>query len=241
MTLDSTRFILKGLLFLIACALCGMLLSTNAIFETLNRQWIDLSIRNNGFPGVLLFTLIGASVTAIGCPRQLVAFLGGYAFGFIGGSLLSTLGVILGCFFSLNFARLAIRPLVSRLYPQRIGKVDRFLSVRPVVKTIIIRLLPLGNNLVTNLVAGVTRVKTRHFILGSAIGYYPQMAIFALMGEGVVVLSAWKIGLSVVLFGVASALSLLLYREYRAEKLPDYRQRAAKPGWSSNPADGNSR
>ena len=202
-------------MFLILSGLVGLVLSSSSMFETFNQQWIDLHIRNNGLQGVLYFTLIGGLVTAIGCPRQLVAFLGGYAFGAVNGALLSTLGVGMGCVLSLFFARIVIRPLVNRRFPHRVIKFNNFLSVRPVIKTIVIRLLPMGNNLVTNLIAGVTAVKARYFVLGSLIGYVPQMAIFALMGKGVVVMSVWKIGLSVVLFFISGALSVRLYREYQ--------------------------
>ena len=215
----ASRYFKKGLLLLLLCGLFGWGLSSHPIFESLNKQWIDLHVRNNGLQGVVYFMLIGALVTAIGCPRQLVAFLGGYAFGFVNGALLSTLGVGMGCVLSLFFARIVIRPFVNRRFPNRIIKFNDFLSVRPVVKTIVIRLLPLGNNLVTNLIAGVTAVKARYFVLGSVIGYLPQMAIFALMGKGVVVLSVWKIGLSIVLFFISSVLSVRLYREYRAVQL----------------------
>jgi uncharacterized membrane protein YdjX (TVP38/TMEM64 family) len=215
----ASRYFRKGLLFLLLCGLFGWVISSNSMFESLNEQWIDLYIRNNGLQGVLYFMLIAALVTAIGCPRQMVAFLGGYAFGAVNGVLLSTLGVGMGCVLSLFFARIVIRPFVNRRFPNRIIKFNDFLSVRPVVKTIVIRLLPLGNNLVTNLIAGVTAVKARYFVLGSLIGYVPQMAIFALMGKGVVVMSVWKIGLSIVLFIISSALSVRLYREYRAVQL----------------------
>jgi len=215
----ASRYFRKGLLFLLFCGLFGWVLSSSSMFETLNQQWIDLHIRHNGLRGMLYFMLIGALATAIGCPRQLVAFLGGYAFGVVNGTLLSTLGVGMGCVLSLFFARIVVRPFVNRRFPNRIVKINDFLSVRPVVKTIIIRLLPIGNNLVTNLIAGVTAVKARYFVLGSLIGYVPQMAIFALMGKGVVVMSVWKIGLSVVLFFISGALSVRLYREYQAVQL----------------------
>ena len=172
----------KGLMFLLACGLVGMLLSSNSMFDALNERWIDLHIRNNGLQGVFYFILICTLVTSVGCPRQLVAFLGGYAFGAVNGAIFSILGITLSCLLTLYVARVAIRPFVNRHYPHRVVKVNQFLGVRPLVKTIIIRLLPIGNNLVTNLVAGVTAVKARYFILGSFIGYIPQMVIFALMG-----------------------------------------------------------
>ena len=130
----------------------------------------------------------------------------------------------MGCVLSLFFARIVIRPFVNRRFPHRIIKINDFLSVRPLVKTIVIRLLPIGNNLVTNLIAGVTAVKARYFVLGSVIGYIPQMAIFALMGKGVVVMSAWKIGLSILLFFISGALSVWLYRQYKAVQLLGSRQ-----------------
>jgi len=219
LALVSSRVFRKGLLFLLLCGLFGLALSSSSMFDALNEQWIDLHIRNNGLLGVFYFMLICALATSVGCPRQLVAFLGGYTFGAVNGVVFSTLGVTLGCMLTLFVARVLIRPLINRHYPHRVIKVNQFLAVRPVVKTIIIRLLPIGNNMVTNLVAGVTAVKARYFILGSFVGYIPQMVIFALMGKGVVVMSAWKIGLSIVLFFVSAALSARLYRQYRAERL----------------------
>jgi uncharacterized membrane protein YdjX (TVP38/TMEM64 family) len=219
-----SRYFRNGLVFLLLSGLFGLLLSSHSMFESLNQQWIDLHIRNNGLRGMLYFMLIGALVTSIGCPRQLVAFLGGYAFGFVDGALLSTLGVGVGCVISLFFARIVIRPFVNRRFPHRVVKINHFLSVNPVVKTIVIRLLPIGNNLVTNLIVGVTAVKARYFVIGSLIGYFPQMAIFALMGKGVVIMSAWKIGLSILLFFISSSLSVRLYRQYKAVELLGRRQ-----------------
>ena len=85
--------------------------------------------------------------------------------------------------------------------------------------TIVIRLMPFGNNLATNLIAGVSHVPARLFITGSMIGYIPQMAIFALMGKGIVVQSYWKIALSVGLLGVSALLSIYLYKQFKAGAL----------------------
>lgn len=211
----TSTYIKKGLFMLLLCALTGLVLNSNSLFAALNQNWIDLHIRNDGLRGVFHFLVIGSLVTSVGCPRQLVAFLGGYAFGFLEGSLLSTLSVGISCILAVLFARTLIRPIVNRLYPGKAIVLNRFLSSRPIVKTIVIRLFPLGNNLVTNLVAGTTSVKMPHFLIGSLTGYFPQMAIFALMGSGILVISAWKIALSVILFLISSALSVWLYREYR--------------------------
>ena len=208
-SLLSSKVLQKGLLFLLVCALLGGLISTLPLFDTFNRHWIDSTIRNNGLLGAM----------AIGCPRQVMAFLGGYAFGFMQGMTLSVAGAVIGCMLTFFVSRLLLRPLIKRRYAQRIHRINDFLQDQPISKTIVIRLLPVGNNLLTNLLAGVTNVKGRHFLLGSGIGYIPQMAVFALMGKGIVVLSIWKIALSIVLFCFSTALSVRLFKQYKHSKI----------------------
>ena len=139
------------------------------------------------------------------------------------GGLISTLplfdGAVIGCMLTFFVSRLLLRPLIKRRYAQRIHRINDFLQDQPISKTIVIRLLPVGNNLLTNLLAGVTNVKGRHFLLGSGIGYIPQMAVFALMGKGIVVLSIWKIALSIVLFCFSTALSVRLFKQYKHSKI----------------------
>jgi uncharacterized membrane protein YdjX (TVP38/TMEM64 family) len=82
-------------------------------------------------------------------------------------------------------------------------------------KTIIIRLLPLGSNVITNLLAGTTSVKPSAFFIGSAIGYIPQMIIFALLGKGLFIGSGLKITVSIGLLLISSYMSVSLYKKYR--------------------------
>ncbi|MGK0306402.1 MAG: putative membrane protein YdjX (TVP38/TMEM64 family) [Gammaproteobacteria bacterium] len=211
----------RAMMLLLGCLLGGAIVSNHVLFQSFNENWIDAHIRDNGVTGMLLFLGLGAAATALGSPRQLLAFFGGYAFGFINGALLSTLAAGFGCILSMYFARFAVRQQIKKRYPQKVSAIDRFLAKSPFTKTIVIRLLPIGNNLVTNLVAGVSHVSGLSFVMGSMIGYLPQMAIFALMGKGVIVLSIWKVVLSIVLFVISSLLSVRLYKQYRADSLID--------------------
>ncbi|WP_438865418.1 TVP38/TMEM64 family protein [Neptunicella sp.] len=211
----------RGAIFVGCVLLFGYLLSHSNLFASLNKDWIDLHIRNNGLFGIGYFILIASVATAFGAPRQLLAFLGGYAFGFVNGSILSTLAATLGCAITFHTARYLVRPLIKRKYSHKTQRVNDFLCEQPILKTVIIRLLPVGSNVVTNLVAGVTNIKARYFISGSALGYLPQMLVFALMGKGVVVLSGWKISVSIILFVISSFLSLRLYKQYKAARQLD--------------------
>jgi uncharacterized membrane protein YdjX (TVP38/TMEM64 family) len=208
----------KRLLFLLALILIGIFFSAIGAWDNINEQWVDRHIRNQGLIGILAYVGFCSLFTASGVPRQLAAFLGGYAFGFTIGVLLATFAATLGCIITFYLAKLIARPIIKKRYLDKIQSIHQFLDNRTFTMTIIIRLLPFGSNLITNMVAGVAQINNRQFFIGSFIGYLPQMIIFALVGSGIEVMSVWKIALSIVLLIVSSILSGYLYKEYKLEQ-----------------------
>lgn len=166
-------------------------------------------------PGELLFLVTGWLLSSIGLSRQLVAFLGGYAFGFLPGVLLSMLAVVAGCILSFYVARYLLRVFLLRHYAGRIHSMGRFIKENTFAMTMLIRLLPLGSNLMVNVAAGVSGARSIPFFFGSAIGYLPQMLIFALVGSGSSVDQFWQVIVAMSLFVVATVLGIWLYRKYR--------------------------
>ena len=68
------------------------LISLSPSFDAFNQEWIDNHTRDNGVTGIAKFLAVSVFLLSIGLPRQLVAFMGGYAFGFAEGGLLAILG-----------------------------------------------------------------------------------------------------------------------------------------------------
>jgi uncharacterized membrane protein YdjX (TVP38/TMEM64 family) len=182
-------------------------------------HWIDAEVKGKGVAGEIAFIAMGAVFTAVGLPRQLICFLAGYAFGLPLGTALGVTASVGGCVFAFVYARLFGRRLVQSRFPSRVRKLDDFLRDHPFSMALIIRLLPVGSNLLTNLVAGVSSVRGLPFVLGSAVGYVPQTIVFALAGSGVQVESGWQVGLSIILFVVSSLLGLVIYRRSRRAQL----------------------
>ena len=210
--------LIKGFMVLVSLIAIGFLVKFLQIDAGFNEAWIDSDIRNSGVQGELLFILIGGAFTAVGLPRQGVSFLAGYAFGFVEGTVLGIAATALGCIFTFYYARLLGRDFVKSRYQQRIQSVDDFLHDNPFTMTLLIRFLPIGSNLVTNLAAGVSSVSTFAFIMGSALGYIPQTAIFALLGSGVNVNDKVMLVVGVVGFVISGVLGVYLYRKYRHGK-----------------------
>ena len=209
------RVLLRGILLIGSLVAFGYLLEVTELGSHLDKAWIDTEVRGKGVNGALLFVAAGTLFTGIGLPRQMIGFLGGYAFGFVWGTLLSLAATALGCIASFFYARWLGRSLIKARFPERIRRLDDFISGNPFSMTLLIRLLPVGSNLATNLAAGVTRVSPVAFVLGSTVGYVPQNAVFALAGSGININPVFRIGLATALFVISALLGVYLYRRFR--------------------------
>jgi uncharacterized membrane protein YdjX (TVP38/TMEM64 family) len=169
--------------------------------------------------GDLSFILLGAAVCAVGAPRQIVAFAAGYAHGVWLGLLLALAAQLLGCLADLLWARLVagawVRalPVIGR--SAHLARLDAFLATHPFTATLTLRLLPVGNNLVLNLLAGAFAIRPLPFLAASALGYLPQTIVFVLLGKGIRVDRGVEIALALAAFALSTALGLLLLRRSR--------------------------
>lgn len=209
------RVILKGLALILSLALLGYLFKTSDLGNSVNEAWIDARVRGQGAQGALLFLLMGGIFTAIGLPRQVIAFLGGYAFNVALGTVLGALAAFLGCVLSFAYARFFGKGLLRARLGERAGRFDRFIHDHPFSMTVLIRLLPVGSNLLTNLAAGISSIRPVYFFSGTLLGYLPQTLVFALVGSGVHIAPAVKLSLAIGLFLVSGALGAYLYRRFR--------------------------
>ena len=212
------RVLLSGLALLATLVAVGWAIESGAFGEVLSKDWIDHSVRGKGIGGEVLFLCVAGLATAVALPRHVVSFLGGYAFGVGLGALLGLAGTALGCVLTFFYARVIGRPLVSARLGARVQRIEDFLAAHPFWMTVLIRLLPVGNNFATNLAAGVSRVPAIPFFLGSLLGYVPQTLVFALAGSGVDVGASWRIGIAAALFLVSGVIGAWLYRKYRHGK-----------------------
>jgi uncharacterized membrane protein YdjX (TVP38/TMEM64 family) len=185
-------------------------------------DWVDASIRDEGLWGEVVFVSVGAALTAAGLPRQGIAFLGGYAFGAALGSALGLLAQVLGCAASYGWARLIGRRWAERRLAGRFGHRLRplrdVLAGSPFEATLALRLLPVGNNLALNLLAGMAGLRMVPFLAGSAIGYLPQTVVFALLGKGIRVEGVAQFVMAAALLLVSVGLGLWLLRRHRAAR-----------------------
>lgn len=213
----NVRPILKGLFLIVSLAALGYLFHTSDLGNSINEAWIDSEVRGSGLHGVLLFLMMGGIFTAIGLPRQIIAFLGGYGFSVVVGTLLAALATLLGAILTFAYARFLGQGFLKSRLRGRAERFDQFVHDHPFSMTTMIRLLPVGSNLLINLSAGLSSIRAAPFFAGSIIGWLPQTLVFALVGSGVRVAPAFNLTLAVVLFLISAVLGLWLYQKYRQE------------------------
>ena len=186
----------------------------------LRRLGLDGYVEQAGQAGPLAFVGIAALACGFGVPRGVVAYAGGLAFGFWPGSALALLAEGLACAGNFVGARLLARQWATRWLLRhsggRLDRLNRFLAARTFTATLTLRLLPVGSNLVLNLLAGVSGVAFGPFLVASVLGFVPQTAVFAMLGDGVRVSEAERYMLAAALLAVSVGLGALLMRRQPA-------------------------
>lgn len=214
----------KGIRWLsfIALVLAGYLAMHNGWFGFLTDQArVADYLNSHGFEGLLIITLAGAFYTGLGAPRQLLALVFGFAMGGFQGTIVSTVATAIGaagCFF---VSRSLLRATLWRHFGQRLDRFDALFREQTWLKVLMVRLLPVGSNLATNLIAGCSGIRFLPFLGGSVLGYLPQTVIFALAGAGIGQTDATQLVISIVLFALASAIGAFLYQSQRNQSLTE--------------------
>jgi len=211
----TSRIVIRSILLFALLIGIGALIKLTALGDILDKDWVDTYVRGEGIRGELIFLAIGGLCTAIGLPRQAVAFMAGYAFGIVYGTLIGVAATVLGCMATFFVARFLARDLVAHKFPDKLKRMDAFLHGNTFTTTLLIRFLPVGSNVLTNMLAGVSGAAALPFFTGSALGYIPQMLIFALVGSGFAVDPGARLVASIVLFAISGIMGLWLYRRYR--------------------------
>jgi uncharacterized membrane protein YdjX (TVP38/TMEM64 family) len=183
------------------------------------KSWADAEIRGHGWQGIALYVGVGAVLTGLGFSRQVLALIAGYVFGTGAGTAIALLAEMMGVAAGFAVARRAGRRAMLRRFPERIRRVDEYLEANPFLMTVAIRLFPLSHNLVVNVLAGVSHIRSLPFISGSAVGHLPQTLIFAMVGSGVAASNYLQGVLAAVLFAISTLIGVHLHHRYRRSRV----------------------
>ncbi len=208
------KSLLKGLVVIGLLILIGYGLNSvnfEGIFKTLPFGNSADGVWWSGPPG---FYLVCIGLIVLGAPRQMAAFFAAYFFGFWTGLATAWFAMVTACIINFSIARI-FRGYFEKFVKGKLGLAINFWRENTLLATMVWRFFPAGSNFFTNLTAGALGIPAFGFFLGSAIGFVPQAAIFAILGTGVEVGSSTQIWISIGLFVVSMGIGAFLYQRYR--------------------------
>lgn len=137
------------------------------------------------YTGILIMTLLILQVFLPGFPKELLLVQAGSNYGFILGSLINWLGMILGAQLAYEFAGL-YRSLFGRLYSLNSDKViqlNEYLQNKGAWGLFYMRLIPFSPNDILSFLSGFIRINRWQYILVSLFTAIPYAMVFAYLGN----------------------------------------------------------
>jgi len=135
-----------------------------------------------GVWGPALFFALYTGLALIPCPKALLTAAGGALFGLWAGAGLALAAALVGAIISFGVGRLLGREAVDRLIRGRLARVDALLSDHGLSAVLVVRLVPLVPFIAINYASGLSGVRFRHYVLGSALGMVPGSLAYAALG-----------------------------------------------------------
>ncbi len=179
------RLALRGSLVAGVVVAAGVLWDGDAI-----RQ-LSGSLRAGGASMALAFIAAGSLGIMLGAPRLAVAALAGAAYGWTLGFALAFAATLLGSLMAFGLGRWIGRDWIHRHGGPRLMRIDRACREQGLLVCIVMRTIPVGFALLTNLVLSATSMRAREFVLGTALGVVPSTLIVARAGDELVQGTVW--------------------------------------------------
>lgn len=169
------RAIIFGL-FVAVAVVVGLLVDLPEVEEV--RESIDEA----GLLGALLFAVVYGAITLTPAPKAVLSIAAGTLFGFWQAIPLVILGAMLGATTAFVLGRALGRDAVEKYVGARIDRVDALLSERGLPAVIAVRLVPVIPFTVINYASGLTGLRRRDYLIGTAIGMLPGIAAYVAIG-----------------------------------------------------------
>lgn len=135
-----------------------------------------------GVMGVLAFIGLYALLSLTPIPASALTIAAGISFGLVRGILVVDIAATIGAIAALYLGRLLGRDAVRGMAGARLDSLDELLSRRGLLSVILVRLVPIFPFAAVNYASGLTAVKVRDYVIGTAIGILPASVAYVAVG-----------------------------------------------------------
>jgi uncharacterized membrane protein YdjX (TVP38/TMEM64 family) len=172
-----------------------------------------------GIAGPIAFVPLSAALNSLFFPGQVLAGVAGLLFGIPLGTAVALAGAVASAGLQLSITRYLAREQVGALLPARVRRIDAFLERRGFLAVMYVRIIPAIPYVPMNYGAGLTRLKLRDMLGGTAVGAVPKTFAYVALGGSIDDLSRPEAKLALGLLLVVGIAGLVLgRREIAAER-----------------------
>lgn len=148
------------------------------------REWVNLNTmvslaeRLDDLPFTPLAVVAGYVVGGLVMfPVTLLIAVTGIVFGPLLGSLYAFGGTLLSAAVTYGIGHWLGRDTLQRMLGPRINRLSRRIARRGIVAMVVVRMLPVAPFTVVNLIAGASHIRFRDYLIGTALGMLPGIAM----------------------------------------------------------------
>lgn len=160
----------------------------------------------------------------IGAPQWMLITGTVLAFGVWEGGALSWIGSLAAAMLGFAIGQGLGAERLQRVDAKLIKTLSAAVRKNGFMTSLVVRLVPTGPAILVNLAAGVSRMKFRHFVAGTAIGILPKIIVVCLVSQGLI--SGLSGSLMAVVFAGLAALAILI--SWTARKRLEARARLSR-------------
>lgn len=157
-----------------------------------------------GVWGVVVFVGVYAALTLTPFPASALTIASGLLFGLVAGAAVVVFAATLGAWSAFLLARWLGRDGVSRIRWARIASIDAMLERRGLISVLLVRLVPLFPFMAVNYAAGLSGVRQRDYLLGTAVGIIPATVGYTALGAYGTSPLSWPFAAAVVAVVIVS-------------------------------------
>lgn len=171
--------------------------------SNLTVEHLRATVNSYGYWSPFFFIILFAILTTLFIPASLLTIPSGIIYGTVKGFTLNFIGAMFGAIIAFLIARFLGKEFISKLldmpYFRRITDFDSSLEKHGFYDVVILRLIPFIPFIFLNYALGVSKVKVKDYLLGTAVGLIPTLFLFAYFGSSLATLNWFSLSISAAL------------------------------------------
>lgn len=172
------------------------------------------SVKSSGW-GLPLTVFIFVVAAFIGMPQWVLIAICVAAFGPMIGAIYAWIATLTSASVNFWLARIMGAAQLDVIAGQFITRIVTIIRKNAIVTSFAVRLVPTGPFILVNMASGISGMRFVYFLIGTALGIIPKIAIVALLGQGVLGENNSRMMIFMFMFAAVALLGvMLLARRY---------------------------